>query len=188
MKNKLTIISLCFATVAFAQEGGVPSMGSGEMPKEGSTRMPATANRPAAANTAAPAAMNANDQAFVNKATKGSMMEVEWGKLAAQNAQNPDVKKFGNQMITDHTKAYNELMTLANKKGVKVKGEKFKGKWTSDKDYMDTMVKDHQSAWADFQAEAKNGTDPDLKKWAGDTSKVIEKHLKMAKQTQAKLK
>lgn len=163
-------------------------MGSGEMPREAATRMTPAANRAAAGSTTAPAAMSANDKAFVNKAANGNMMEVEWGKLATQNSQNADVKKFGNRMITDHSKAYNELMTLANKKGVKVKGEKFKRKWTSDKDYMDMMVKDHQAHWAEFQAQAKNGSDPDLKKWAGDTAKVIEKHLQMAKQTQSKLK
>lgn len=115
-------------------------------------------------------------------------MEVEWGKVAAQNGQNADVKKFGNRMVTDHSKANNELMALASKKGVKLKTEKVKGKWTSDKDYMDMMVKDHEKDWAEFQNEAKSGSDPDLKKWAADTSKMIQDHLKMAKQTQAKLK
>ena len=102
--------------------------------------------------------------------------------------RDADVKKFGNRMVADHSKANNQLTALAQKKGVAIKSEKVKGKWTSDKDYMAMMVKDHQEDWAEFQAEAKNGTDPDLKKWAGDFSKVIQKHLELAKQTQAKLK
>lgn len=115
-------------------------------------------------------------------------MEVEWGKWAAQNVQNADVKKFGNRMVTDHSKANNELMALASKKGVKLSASKVSGKWKSDKDYMDMMEKDHQKDWNEFQAEAKDGTDPDLKKWAGDTSKMIQKHLTMAKEIQGKLK
>ena len=122
------------------------------------------------------------------KAAKGGNMEVQWGQWAAQNGQNADVKKFGNRMVADHSKANNELMALANKKRVPLRREAVKGKWTSDKDYMAMMVKDHQEDWAEFQAEAKNGSDPDLKKWAGDFSKVIQKHLELAKQTQSKLK
>lgn len=198
MKNNLTMISrfgilaalfgaLCFAAGASAQEGAArPQMG--EMPKTATTRMSPTPAPQAKKGEAVAAALSAQDKAFIMNAAKGGMMEVEWGKWAAQNAQNADVKKFGNQMVTDHSKANSELMGLAAKKGVKVKSEKVKGKWTSDKDYMDMMVKDHEKDWAEFQAEAKNGSDPDLKKWAGDTAKVIKKHVDMAKKTQAKLK
>jgi putative membrane protein len=196
MKNNLTMISrfgilsvllgsLCFVTVASAQEGAARPL-SGELPKSGTVRMSPT---PAAkTGEAATAALSAQDKAFIMNAAKGGMMEVELGKLAAQNGQNADVKKFGNQMVADHSKANTELMGLAAKKGVKIKSEKGKGNWTSDKGYMDMMVKDHEKVLAEFQAEAKNGSDPDLKKWAGDTAKVIKKHLDMAKKTQAKLK
>jgi putative membrane protein len=134
------------------------------------------------------AALSATDKTFMMNAAKGGMMEVEWGKWAGQNGQNPDVKKFGNRMVTDHSKANNELMGIAAKKGVKLKSEKMKGKWTSDKDYMDMMVKDHQKDLAEFQNEAKSGSDPDVKKFAANTAKIIQGHLKMAQQTQAKVK
>lgn len=137
---------------------------------------------------ATPSALRAQDKIFMMKAAEGGMMEVQWGKWAAQNGQNADVKKFGNRMVTDHSKANNELMALASEKHVKLANEKVKGKWTSDKDYMDMMVKDHQQDWNEFQAEAKHGSDPEVKKWAGDTSKMIQQHLKLAKQTQLKLK
>jgi putative membrane protein len=199
MKNNLTMISrfgilsvllgsLCFVTGASAQGEYSRPMDSGQMPQTVKTRMTPTPAPQAKKGEAAPAALSAQDKAFIMNAAKGGMMEVEWGKWAAQNGQSADVKKFGNMMVTDHSKANNELMGLAAKKGVKVKSEKVKGKWTSDKDYMDMMVKDHEKVWAEFQAEAKNGNDPDLKKWAGDTAKVIKKHLDMAKKTQAKLK
>lgn len=149
-----------------------------------SDKAPLTAS-PAPAGTAR---LSAADKTFMMNAAKGGMMEVEWGKWAAQNGQNADVKKFGNKMVTDHSRANNELMALAAKKGVKLKSEKVTGKWTSDKAYMDMMVQDHQKDLAEFQGEAKNGTDPDVKKWAGDTSKMIQQHLKMAQQTDSKLK
>lgn len=157
----------------------------GELPKTASTPM----QNPAKPTTNAKATgVSAQDKAFMQKAATGGNMEVQWGQWAAQNGQNADVKKFGNRMVADHSKANNQLTALAQKKNVAIKSEKIKGKWTSDKDYMAMMVKDHQEDWAEFQAEAKNGSDPDLKKWAGDFSKVIQDHLKMAKATQAKLK
>ena len=195
MKNKFTIISrsgavslllgsLCFSGVAVAQEYAKPMQG--EMPKTGSTPMDNTAK--SSTTNSKSATVSAQDKAFMQKAATGGNMEVQWGQWAAQNGQNADVKKFGNRMVADHSKANNELTALARKKGVAIKSEKVKGKWTSDKDYMAMMVKDHQGDWAEFQAEAKNGSDPDVKKFAADTSKVVQKHLELAKQTQSKLK
>ena len=124
----------------------------------------------------------------MTNAAKGGMMEVEWGKVAAQNAQSADIKKFGNRMVTDHSKANEELTALAQEEGVKLPSEKAGGKWKSDKDYMDMMVKDHEKDLGEFQAEAKDGTDPDVKKFADKTSKVVKKHLEMAKEIQGKMK
>jgi len=145
---------------------------------------------PAPAKGAAKAAskLSAADKTFMMNAAKGGMMELEWGKLAAQNGQNADVKKFGNRMVTDHSKANSELMALAKEEGVTLPGAKSPGKWKSDKDYMDMMVKDHQADLAEFQNEAKSGTDPDLKKFAEKYSKVVSAHLKLAQETQGKLK
>lgn len=147
---------------------------------------PAPSAKPA--NGAAKGKLSSEDKSFMMNAAKGGMMEVEMGKMAAQNGQNADVKKFGNRMVTDHSKANNELMALAKEEGVSLPGAKAPGKWKSDKAYMDDMVKDHEKDLAEFQNEAKNGTDPDLKKFADKTSKVISKHLEMAKETQGKLK
>jgi putative membrane protein len=132
--------------------------------------------------------LSAKDKTFMLEAGKGGQMEVNWGKLAAQNGQSGDVKKFGNRMITDHSKWNNELMALAKEEGVTVPTVKSSGKWKSDKDYMDDMVQDHTKDLAAFQDEAQNGSDPDLKKWADKTAKGVKKHLDMAKEVQAKLK
>ncbi len=156
-------------------------------------RTGANAPAPTAKTAASPAGktagkLSAADKTFMMNAAKGGMMEVEWGKLAAQSGQNADVKKFGNRMVTDHSKANSELMALAKEEGVALPGAKSPGKWKSDKDYMDMMVKDHQADLAEFQKEAQNGTDPDLKAFASKYSKVVQQHLDLAKQTQSKLK
>jgi len=131
--------------------------------------------------------LSAKDKTFIHKAAKGGMMEVAMGNLAAQNGQSDDVKSFGKRMVTDHSKANEELKSIAAKKGVKLPSKEPSGKWSSDKAYMDMMVKDHEKDLAEFQDEAANGSDPDVKKFAEDTAKVVQEHLDLAKQTQSKL-
>jgi putative membrane protein len=60
-------------------------------------------------------------------------------------------------------------------------------KWISDKAYMNMMVKDHEKDLAEFQAKAKDGSDPDAKNFADKTAKVVQEHLDLAKETQGKL-
>jgi putative membrane protein len=57
----------------------------------------------------------------------------------------------------------------------------------ADKAYMNMMVKDHEKDLAEFQAEAKDGSDPDVKNFADKTAKVVQEHLDLAKETQGKL-
>jgi putative membrane protein len=192
MKNKFTIISrfgmaalvvgsLCFVGTAAGQDLRPirpKAQASPASPEAG----------PTAEKTKKGHNLSSKDKSFMLKAAKGGMMEVEWGKLAAKNAQSADVKKFGNRMVTDHSKANDELMSLAQEEGVKLPNEKSSGKWKSDKDYMDMMVKDHEKDLAEFQGEAKEGSDADLKKFADKTSKIVQKHLDMAKEIQGKLK
>jgi len=170
MKSKVTIISrfsllalivasFSFAGVALAQES------------------------PAAKSSS----LSAKDKTFMKKAAKGGTVEVTMGKMAVQSAQSDDVKSFGKRMVTDHSKANDELKSIAAKKGVKLPSKEPSEKWSSDKAYMDMMVKDHEKDLAEFQEEANTGTDPDVKKFAEDTAKVVQEHLDLAKQTQSKL-
>src|SRR5437764_14757527 len=139
------------------------------------------------ASAAKSSSLSVKDKTFIHKAAKGGMMEVAMGNLAAQNGQSDDVKSFGKRMVTDHSKANEEMKSIADKKGVKLPSKEPSGKWSSDKAYMDMMVKDHEKDLAEFQEEASTGTDPDVKKFAEDTAKVVQEHLDLAKQTQSKL-
>jgi len=131
--------------------------------------------------------LSVKDKAFMKKAAKGGMMEVAMGNLAEQNGQSDDVKSFGKRMVTDHSKANDELKSIAEKKGVKLptKEKEHSGKWSSDKAYIDAMVKDHEKDLAEFQEEAKSGSDPDLKKFAEDTAKWSRNILTWPKRLRA---
>ena len=52
---------------------------------------------------------------------------------------------------------------------------------------MDAMVKDHEKDLAEFEKEAKNGSDPNVKSFADKTAKTVRGHLEMAKEIDAKL-
>src|SRR5467141_1964788 len=170
--------ALCLATTSSALNA-YPPLRTGA-----NANAPTTSPSPAK-GAAKASKLSAADKAFMMNAAKGGMMEVEWGKLAAQNGQNADVKKFGNRMVTDHSKANSELMALAKEEGVALPAAKSPGKWKTDKDYMAMMVKDHQTDLAEFQKEAQSGTDSDVKAFAAKGAKMVSAHLKLAQETQS---
>ena len=143
-------------------------------------------DKPTAAKTAS------MDQKFVTKAAQGGIAEVDLGNVAKQNGATDAVKQFGERMVTDHSKANDELKSLAQQKSWKLPAaptasEKSKQERLAkmsgaafDKAYMRDMVMDHQNDVKEFQKCASSCSDPDLKAWAAKTVPTLEDHLKMA--------
>lgn len=144
--------------------------------------------------------MKAADNTFASKAAQGGMAEVELGRMATQQAANAKVKQFGQRMVDDHSKANEQLKSIASNKGVTLpnmldsKDEATKNKLSSlrgaefDKAYMEDMVSDHEKDLAEFQHEADHGTDPDMKAFAAKTLPTLQHHLQMAKDALADVK
>jgi putative membrane protein len=144
--------------------------------------------------------LSSADQNFVKKAAEGGMAEVELGKLAKEKASSSEVKQFGERMVTDHSKANEELKSIASQKGVtlpttlnakdqatkdrlsKLSGEQF------DRAYMNDMVKDHTKDVSEFKKESTTAKDPDIKSFASQTLPTLEDHLKEARQIAPKVK
>ena len=137
----------------------------------------------------------AADEAFVMKVAKGGMAEVELGKLAAEKASSDEVKKFGQRMADDHSKANDELKTLARSKNITLPSEigpeekalrdrlmKLSGP-AFDQAYMKAMVSDHVKDVNEFKMESKSGKDPEVKAWATKTLPTLEEHLALARST-----
>jgi putative membrane protein len=134
-----------------------------------------------------------NDQQFVIKVTSDGMHEVELGKLAQTNASSADVKKFGERMVKDHTKAGEELKAAAQAAGIGIPlqmlpehqkhVEKFKTLHGAefDKAYSAHMVKDHEKAVSLFEKASKSAENPKIKEFATKTLPTIKEHLQMAK-------
>ena len=56
-----------------------------------------------------------------------------------------------------------------------------------DKEFADAMVSDHEKDAKEFRKAADSVKDPELRAWAGKTLLVIEHHLTMAKDLDAKV-
>ena len=141
-----------------------------------------------AQDTASPA-----DKKFVTEALKGGMAEIELGQLATQKGSSDDVKKFGQQMVDDHTKLGDQMKTVAGQIGVtpptmiapkdkmlKTKLEAMSGD-AFDKAYIKAMVKDHEADDMAFKKEASTGTSTAVKDAATQGDQVVEQHLSMIK-------
>jgi putative membrane protein len=136
--------------------------------------------------------LSLQDKQFVTGASSAGMLEVQLGQYASQNASNEDVKKFGSHMADDHSKANEELKTIANEKSIDLSKdlagpdktvvdriENFKGT-DFDKAYVAQMVQDHEKAVAVFEKESNDGSDAALKDFAQKTLPILKHHLEMA--------
>ena len=138
------------------------------------------------------AGMGDTDSTFVKKAAQGDLAEVELGQLATQKASSEEVKKFGQRMVDDHTKANEQLKQVAAEKNIDVPQqldakdkatkahlEKLSGQ-QFDRLYMKDMVRDHQKDVAEFERESKIAKDPAIKNFAQQTLPTLKDHLKEA--------
>ena len=200
------LLALTPATMQAQQPGGTPTApnqsanpqtrpsNNPSMEQPGQTNTPSTQT-----DSGSNKMMKSADVKFATKAAQGGMAEVQLGQLAAQKASNPDVKAFGQKMVDDHTKANDQLKSVAAQENITLpttvdpKDQALYSKLQNlsgadfDKSYMKAMVKDHQEDVKEFQKEADKGKDPQIKNFASQTLPILQQHLSMAQSTQAKL-
>ena len=132
------------------------------------------------------------DDEFIREAASGGMLEVELGRYAQQNAQNPRVKQYGAMMVRDHSKANEELRGIASGKNVTISDmdDSHRGKMTDlqeksgaefDEAYMKEMVDDLEKDVDKFKKQAEDGKDRDVKAFAAKTLPVLLMHQDSAK-------
>ena len=143
-------------------------------------------------NVQAQNTVSERDKKFAVEAAEGGLMEVKLGELAQVNGLSEAVKNLGSQMAADHSKANNELRSLASTKNITLpttlseKGMRAYDKLSKkqgkdfDKAYTKCMVKDHKKDICEFKKEAKKGSDSDLKSWASNTVSTLEHHKEMS--------
>lgn len=135
------------------------------------------------------------DRSFVEKAAKSNLEEIAISRVAAERATNPQVRDFAQMMVSDHTGASSELMSLASTKGLTLPTKDIDvDKWQNrsaksfDEEYMEKMVSDHKDTVDLFEKEAKKGDDAELTAFANRTLPTLQAHLTKAQDIRKSLK
>lgn len=164
-----------------------------------STLMPAFAGGSEAQAQARPGAINpdaTNDSAilFMDRGSMANLAEITTSQLALQKSQNADVRAYAQRMITDHTKAQNDLKARAAKKNVAIADKPgsdqrlMYNKLTTlagnafDMEYLKVQVMGHESTLALVDTYLSIGKDADALAYAKATRPVVAAHLQMAQQ------
>jgi putative membrane protein len=125
---------------------------------------------------------------FMTEAADARMMDIEEGKLAKERGSTTEIREYGEQMITDHTKLMHDLKVLAASKNItlpntlsnektdgledlkKEQGEDF------DKKFIKMITTDHKRDVRAFE-DATDFKDKDVQSFATRYLPVIESHL-----------
>jgi putative membrane protein len=199
MKHIIAALSLLILLTACREKAGEPqteTTGTAQAAQETSTATATTTGVTGGTSSA----LAPDDKEFVSKAGMGGLAEVQMGNLALSKASSADVKAFGQRMVTDHSKANEELQQLATAKGVALPTELAGEEQATmtrlsslsgaefDKAYMKDMVEDHEKDVAEFDKASTTASDSDLKAWAAKTLPTLKEHLQHAKTVSSKLR
>ena len=129
------------------------------------------------------------DKAFVAKVSQGGMYEVELGKLAETKALTQDVRDQGNTEAHDHKLVGDKLKSIFKANSMafpkslnaefQARLDKMKALPASEFEaaYIKDMQEIHDADGAAFAKESTSGDNPDLKAFAAETYRIVQRHL-----------
>jgi putative membrane protein len=182
-----TVAALSIAACNQSETGGAPDQ----------ENQPVNAAQDHAAGvvgTAAGPAGAATVESFVTNAAIGGLYEVEAGRIAAQRSQNPRIRALGEAMVTDHTKAGDELKPIAATLNLRIPTtlderhqgliDNLRGATNQDFDrvYLQQQEAAHNETALLLNAYGEIGDNAALKAWAAKTLPVVEGHKRMIDQ------
>lgn len=188
MKSSLLVVSLLAslaASPALAQTSSNDAGATGTPGNGAATRPPAQAG------------LDAADMRFLHHAARDGKAEVELARLAERKAASPDVKSVAQRLASDHAKANQQLMQIAQQegtqppKGIGKKNNRLRAELEKldgaafDRAYLQAQVKDHREDIQYFEREAKTLRDPQLKAFAEQNLPVLQTHLHLLQQAEA---
>jgi putative membrane protein len=150
-------------------------------------------------------AQGVNDAQIASIVVTANQVDIDAGKLAASMGSSPEVKKFGQQMVTDHTGVNKQAVDLATKlkvtpennptsESLKAGGEKNLAKLKTlkgaefDKAYVDNEVAYHQAVLDAVDKTLIPGAqNAELKALLVKVRPAFVAHLEHAKHLQASL-
>ena len=140
------------------------------------------------------------EKSFMREAAQGGVAEVKLGALAATQGSRESVRRFGQHMVDDHSKAGDELRQVARDKGISLPGtmdsesralynrlSRLHGA-AFDSAYIKAMREDHEKDIQVFRREANNGRDRDVKAFASKTLPTLRHHYEMVLEISSSLR
>ncbi|HET6520214.1 MAG TPA: DUF4142 domain-containing protein, partial [Geminicoccaceae bacterium] len=134
------------------------------------------------------------DESFIQAAAFSDHAEIRLGQLAAGQAENAEVRRFGQRMVEDHTRSSQQLATIAQQLGVtppqqpdpghqlermalqQKSGEEF------DRAYMMGQIRDHQRAVELFRFTSETARSDELRGFAREALPILQEHLELAQE------
>jgi putative membrane protein len=147
----------------------------------------------------APDQTNNTDVLFARLLAAGGMAEVAFGELAANKAAADGVKAFGEMMVTDHSRANEQLAALAEAASIPLPAGldpdharmqevlEAAEREAFDLAYVDGQIVDHQKTVQLLQWEIGNGQHAELQRFAAAVLPTVIRHLEAAKALRAEL-
>ena len=139
------------------------------------------------------------DETFIRSAAEASMSQVDLGKVAEQRAQNPEVKKFAQLLVEEHSKLTEQLKQLGMAESINLptsvshtdadahrhlatlSGAGF------DKSYIQQVISELERQSTEFKRGASTATKTNLKYFAERALPTIETQLQQAKQLSSRV-
>jgi putative membrane protein len=149
---------------------------------------------------------------FIQDMTLAGMTEVQVGKIAAERASNPDVRRFATMVVRDASDHNKMLALTAAALDIQTLDQLDVGQLAAierlgrsqgadvDEEFLQLMVRSHEDHVRRLGAMATSGvsvrptpsglarTESEVALWASHTLSVAQHHLRIARDLQAKLR
>jgi putative membrane protein len=142
--------------------------------------------------------LSSAEQMFVQQAARGHELEVELAKMAQDKAQNEQVREFAEQLERDHSRALDEIESVADRANLDLEepddavraslkdplesasGAEFDARFISQ------MIEEHRKDIAEFEKHQSTATG-ELRAYIDRTLPVLRQHLQRAEELQKQL-
>jgi putative membrane protein len=132
------------------------------------------------------------DVQFLRDIAHANLAEIAAGKLAAGKAASAEVRKYGQQMVDDHTQANARASALAKARGFTLPKDAAPTEMAAakslealsgvefDRAYVAQRIKQHGEAASLLERAAAEAQDADLRAYAESAAPEARKHLQAA--------
>jgi putative membrane protein len=127
------------------------------------------------------------DAQFVVDAVAGNLTEIKYAQLAQQKSTDTKVKALASELEKAHQSMLNELKSLSASKAISIpadapdEAKKDIDKLADDKNFSKNwckeMIDKHEKTISNYEKEANETTDPEIKNWVTNALPAIRTHL-----------